>query len=33
MPMKTMTTFAIAVALGAAWTVAPVMAATTTEKI
>jgi peptidoglycan hydrolase-like protein with peptidoglycan-binding domain len=30
MPMKTMTTFAIAVALGAAWSVAPAMAQTTT---
>jgi|SRR5687768_17570498 len=30
MPMKTMTTFALAVALGAAWSVAPVMAQTTT---
>ena len=33
MPMKTMTTFAIAVSLTAAWSVAPAMAATTTEKI
>jgi len=33
MPMKTMTTFAIAVALGAAWSVAPAVATTTTEKI
>jgi murein L,D-transpeptidase YcbB/YkuD len=33
MPMRTMTTFAIAVALGAAWTVAPAMAQTTSEKI
>ena len=30
MPMKTMTTFAIAVALGAVWSVAPAMAQTTT---
>lgn len=30
MPMKTMTTFAIAVALAAAWSVAPALAATTT---
>lgn len=33
MPMKTMTTFAIAVALAAAWSVAPALAGTTTEKI
>ena len=32
MPMKTMTTFALAVALGAAWSVAPAMATSTTEK-
>ena len=33
MPMKTMTTFAIAVALAAAWSVAPALAGTTTDKI
>ncbi|MEX2145466.1 MAG: peptidoglycan-binding domain-containing protein [Candidatus Rokuibacteriota bacterium] len=33
MPMKTMTTFAIAVALGAAWSVAPAMATSTTDKV
>ena len=33
MPMRTMTTFAIAVALGAAWTVAPALAQTTSEKV
>ncbi len=33
MPMKTMMTFAIAVALGAAWSVAPAMATSTTDKV